>query len=102
MIWGLNAQSGHSSLWLDSAGTVGYLLLLPTMLLGYAVERVGGLGMPLESILTIVAQFLGYLGLVYSIHRLRQRKFQFGLRALLVSITVLALILGYIAWAANR
>jgi hypothetical protein len=101
MMWGLSAQAGHEGFWLNLAGIVGFILLLPIMLLGYLVEAVGGLGMTAETILMVVAQFFGYFGLVCGIRQFREHHYQFSLRALLITITTVAIILGLIAWGAN-
>jgi hypothetical protein len=96
MAWGINAQAGRENALLTTLGIAGYILLLPTMLLGYLTEAVGGFGMAAETLLMFAAQFAGYFALVWGLSKIHWR---FSLRTLLIAMTVAAVALGLVVWA---
>lgn len=67
MTWGLSAQAGEHDLVLTIAGIVGYIVMLPTMLLGYALEG-AKLGDSIGTAFALMAQFIGYFGVVLVLH----------------------------------
>jgi hypothetical protein len=62
---GINWQMGHTNVGVLIVGVIGFVLLLPTILLGYAVEALGGFGMTVETLLMFVAQAVGYFGMIW-------------------------------------
>jgi len=88
MAWGVNGQMGNRGTLLDVCGVVGFVLLLPSMLLGYVMEFVGaGFGMAAETALMLIAQFSGYFVLVCGISLFPK---QFSLKTLFMAITAIA------------